>query len=104
MSTTDESTENKPTQPGASPIVAYVLPFALFMLFGAAEGWEPLKAYYPLVYTAKITVVVGVWCYFRRRYPAPSGAGLDRTLEVEPGTTRRRSSAGLALFRRSHRL
>ncbi len=76
MSTTDESTENKPTQPGASPIVAYVLPFALFMLFGAAEGWEPLKAYYPLVYTAKITVVVGVWCYFRRRYPAPSGAGL----------------------------
>lgn len=76
MSTPDENRDLAPSASGSSPILAYVLPFVLFMVLGAAEGWEPLKPYYPFVYTAKIAIVLGSWCYFRRRYPAPSTAGL----------------------------
>lgn len=74
---------DQPTNPepaaaagGHNPLLAYVLPFALFMGWGLAEGWEPLKPYYPFVYTAKIVAVFGVWWYFRKRYPAPSAAGM----------------------------
>ncbi len=59
----------------SSPILAYVLPFVLFMVLTAAEGWEPLAAYYPFVYTVKIAVVLAAWSYFRGSYPAFSNSG-----------------------------
>jgi len=59
-----------------SAILPYALPFALFMVMSAAESWEPLKPFYPVVYTLKIAIVLAAWCYYRGRYPAYSNNGM----------------------------
>lgn len=58
-----------------NPLVAYIGPFVLFMILGAAEGWEPLKEYYPFVYSAKILAVFLLWLACRSRYPEFSSQG-----------------------------
>lgn len=59
-----------------SSTLAYVLPFALFLLLTTLEGWGPLAEVYPVVYTAKVIIVAAAWWYFRKQYPAPSARGL----------------------------
>jgi len=58
------------------PIMAYVLPFALFIVLGAAESWKALADYYPWVYACKVVAVLAAWCCFRKRFPKPSTHGL----------------------------
>lgn len=53
-----------------NPLAAYVGPFALFMVLCTIEGWEPLSASYPFLYTLKIILVFALWCSFRKQYPA----------------------------------
>ncbi|MCI0460997.1 MAG: CAAX prenyl protease-related protein [Gemmataceae bacterium] len=59
-----------------NPILAYCLPFALFILLGLVESWEPLRPYYPWIYSLKIGIVAGAWWWLRTSYPGPSGARL----------------------------
>jgi CAAX prenyl protease-like protein len=67
---------------GPNPILAYCLPFALFLLFGAVEAWPPLVSFYPWIYTLKIGTVAGAWWWLRASYPAPARAGLGLGLLV----------------------
>jgi CAAX prenyl protease-like protein len=55
--------------------LAFIAPFALFMIFTTAEGLDALKPYYPWVYSAKLAVVVGALLRFRRSYPALNVSG-----------------------------
>src|SRR5215470_13663717 len=59
-----------------TPTLAYCLPFALFILLGLVESWQPLSLYYPWIYSLKIVIVATAWWWFRAYYPNPSGAGL----------------------------
>src|SRR5712692_5038601 len=65
--------------PGAgrrNPILAYSIPFALFLLFGVVESWQPLSQYYPWIYSLKIALVATAWWRLRAPYPRPSRTGM----------------------------
>lgn len=55
--------------------IAYIAPFAAFMLLTSLEGSAP-TAYYPILYTIKIAVVAGLWLAFRGHYPRYSSSGV----------------------------
>jgi uncharacterized protein len=51
------------------PMVAYVLPMAVFLGLTGLESWQPVRPFYPVVYTIKILIVTLTWWYFRNEYP-----------------------------------
>lgn len=65
-----------------SRLLAYVLPFATFMVLGSLETWEALADYYPWVYTIKISLVLAAWWFFRRQYPPMAAGGLGLAVLV----------------------
>lgn len=64
------------TSQGRNPLLAYSLPFALFLLLGVVEGWQLLLPYYPWVYSLKIGLVAALWWRLKGAYPRPSSGGL----------------------------
>lgn len=53
----------------ASPLVAYVAPFALFMILGSLESQPAIADIYPWFYSFKILAVLGLCVIFRKHYP-----------------------------------
>lgn len=57
-------------------LIAYVLPFALFMVMTTIEGRPELQPHYPIVYTAKIVLVSLAIAWSWKRWPAFQKRGL----------------------------
>ena len=57
-------------------LIAYVLPFAIFMAMTAVEGRPELQQHYPIVYTAKIVLVSLALAWGWKRWPAFENRGL----------------------------
>lgn len=60
----------------SASMVAYIFPFALFLVLTSLIGLESFKPYYPWLYTAMIVLVGGSWWLFRGNFPRPRGDGL----------------------------
>ena len=58
-------------------MVAYIAPFAMFMILTQFETFEALRPYYPWVYGAKIAVIIAtcIWCARKGLWPAFSTKG-----------------------------
>ena len=54
----------------SNPLLAYVLPFAMFLVLGSLEAGESMRPYYPWLYAVKIALVFAAWCWFRPEYPS----------------------------------
>jgi CAAX prenyl protease-like protein len=57
-------------------LIAYVLPFVLFMAITAVEGRPELQAHYPIVYTAKVVLVALGLAWSWKRWPRFETRGL----------------------------
>lgn len=64
------------------PLIAYVAPFAIFLVLTELEQHPPFLDHYPIFYLVKIAIVLGAWLYFRREYPAFSTKGLPLGVTV----------------------
>ena len=63
-------------------VVAYVFPFAAYLVLGSIAAMESLANYYPWAYAAQMAVSMGVWWAFRKRYPAIAWKGVGLAVLV----------------------
>ena len=57
-------------------ILAFTLPFVVFLLLTWLESFAQLRPYYPWLYALKIAIVLGCWLRFRPFYPRWSKQGI----------------------------
>ncbi|HMO34462.1 MAG TPA: CAAX prenyl protease-related protein [Gemmatales bacterium] len=64
------------------PMLAFVLPFLLFVLFTSLEAIDLAKPWYPWAYLIKVLCVAQCIYFFRREYPFFRNQGLGLSLVV----------------------
>ncbi len=64
------------------PLIAFVLPFFLFVMLTSLEGMELLKPWYPILYSAKVFLIAGSLWWGRRYYPGWNWHGIGLGLVV----------------------
>lgn len=64
------------------PLMAFVLPFFLFVMLTSLEGIDSLKPWYPILYSAKVLLIAGTLWWGRRCYPAWNWHGIGSALVV----------------------
>lgn len=69
------SPEKENDETGA--MIAYIAPFAMFMILTQIETFEALRPHYPWVYGAKIALIVAtiIWCAGKGKWPPFSTKG-----------------------------
>ena len=64
------------SSPSWRPLVAYVLPFVVFMVLTPVEGLEDLRSWFPVLYGIKTLCILGAVWWGRRYYPSWSWKGI----------------------------
>lgn len=67
---------DRPTGEKNFLLLAYVVPFALFLILTSLEGFEAVKPYYPWVYAGKLVLVSAALVRYGNAYPSFATAGL----------------------------